>query len=137
MEAVKMSDYFITFTMDNLINEQAKKGMKKIGDCSDYTQKNLLKISKVLNSIFMTATKAEQEYLNFRNERIVKDADGKAVLNDKGEFTFTNAEEVDVKYREFLTKTHSIPHKKIDLYDVMPAGVSPHDLICLSFLIQD
>lgn len=137
MEVVKMSDESISFTMDNLINEQAKKGLKKLGECSGYTQKNLVKISKVLNSIFVTATKAEQEYFEFRNERIVKDSNGKAVLNDKGEFTFTNPEEVEVKYREFLTKKHSIPHKKIDLYDVMPAEVSPHDIICLSFLIQE
>jgi hypothetical protein len=137
MEAVKMSDEFISFTMDNLMNDQAKKGIKKLGECSGYTQKNLVKISKVLNSIFVVATKEEQEFFKKRDALIAKDIDGKPVIDEKNDYVFTDAELAKKEYQEFLTKTHSIPYKKIDLYDVMPAGVSPHDVICLSFLIQD
>ena len=137
MEAVKMSDDLISFTMENLINPQAKKGLNKLGECTGYTQKNLLKVSKVLNSIFVIATKEEQEFFKIRDSLIKKDADGKPIFNDKGEYIYQDASEGEKAYLNFLRKQHAIPYKKIDLYDVMPAGISPHDTICLSFLIQE
>jgi hypothetical protein len=137
MEVVEINKDHISFTMENIINDQAKKGLAKIGECTGYTQKNLLKISKVLNSIFLTATKEEQEFFKIRDGLIVKDENGKPTINEKGEYIYADQTAGQKAYYEFLKKTHTIPFKKIDLYDVMPAGISPHDIISLSFLIQE
>ena len=137
MEVVEMNKEHISFCMDNLINEQSKKGLRKIGEATGYTQKNLVKISKILSSIFMVATKEEKEYIQKRESLIIKDEIGRPILTEKGEFKFSDDIAANKNHVAFLTKPLQIPYKKIDLYDLMPAEVSPHDLISLSFLIQD